>query len=108
MCGGRPSPGPGCATPARSGHRCSWVPAGAFMTSAPAAYEDQSSDLAPGTFESVRTHAQLGAPALRDLGGWPVLLFSPGLGNSRSLYTTLSEDLASQGFAVAAIDHPHD
>ncbi len=37
-----------------------------------------------------------------------MVLFSPGFGTERQLYTGLTEDLASHGFVVVAIDHPHD
>ena len=48
------------------------------------------------------------ATPLTRLGGWPVVLFSPGFGIGRELYTGLVEDLASHGYVVVAIDHPHD
>ena len=65
----------------------------------------------PGGYRALlraRTHAFIDAPALRRPGGWPVLVFSPGYGTERQLYTGLVEDLASQGFVVVAIDHPED
>lgn len=37
-----------------------------------------------------------------------VIIFSPGLGASRRVYTALVEDLASHGFIVINIDHPYD
>jgi len=54
------------------------------------------------------THAHLGAPVLPRAGGWPVLLFSPGLGDQRSDTTCLVEDLASRGYVVVTIDYVHD
>src|SRR4029079_14891108 len=48
------------------------------------------------------------AAPLRRAGGWPVVLFSTGYGVERQLYTGLVQDLASHGYVVAAIDHPHD
>ena len=36
------------------------------------------------------------------------LLFSPGMGMPRFVYTTLCEELASRGYAVIAVDHPYD
>src|SRR5207247_8010943 len=35
-------------------------------------------------------------------------LFSPGFGVERELYAGLVVDLASHGYFVVAIDHPHD
>lgn len=53
----------------------------------------------------LQTDAIADAPiAGRDL---PVLVFSHGLGISRSLYSALLEELASRGYLVAAIDHPY-
>lgn len=39
---------------------------------------------------------------------FPVILFSPGLGNSRLIYSAVAESLAAQGFVVITIDHPFD
>lgn len=38
----------------------------------------------------------------------PLVLFSPGSGQSRLLYTTMAMSLASEGYAVLTIDHPYD
>jgi dienelactone hydrolase len=38
----------------------------------------------------------------------PLIIFSPGLGNSTAKYTTIVENLASHGFVVAAINHAYD
>ena len=38
---------------------------------------------------------------------YPVIVFSHGRGTPRSYYTMLMEELASQGYVVAAIDHPY-
>ena len=54
------------------------------------------------------THAGRDAPVAHRAGGWPVVLFSPGYAEDRALGTALSEDLASRGFVVAAIDHTYD
>ncbi|RSS68915.1 acetylhydrolase [Streptomyces sp. WAC06614] len=55
---------------------------------------------------AVLTHGYVGAPVLP--GRWPVLLYSPGGGDSRTLGTSLAEDLASHGRMVALVDHPGD
>ncbi|MFJ4337262.1 acetylhydrolase [Streptomyces sp. NPDC088915] len=52
------------------------------------------------------THGHVGAPPLP--GRRPVLLYSPGGGDSRTLGTTLAEDLASHGRVVVLVDHPGD
>jgi hypothetical protein len=39
---------------------------------------------------------------------FPLLIFSPGYGASRFIYTALLEDLASHGWIIVAVDHPYD
>ncbi|WP_190107907.1 alpha/beta hydrolase family protein [Streptomyces cinnamoneus] len=54
----------------------------------------------------VRTHAVAGArpaPVPR-----PLVVLSPGFGMSRITLTALGEDLASRGYAVAAVDHTYE
>ncbi|MEV4425177.1 alpha/beta hydrolase family protein [Streptomyces sp. R-07] len=55
---------------------------------------------------AVLTHGHVNAPPLP--GRRPVLLYSPGGGDSRTLGTTLAEDLASHGRVVVLVDHPGD
>ncbi|MFI9329805.1 alpha/beta hydrolase family protein [Kitasatospora sp. NPDC052868] len=55
-----------------------------------------------------RTHAVPDAPAASDGGRFPVVLFSPGLGGVRTQNTAWAEELASNGYVVAALDHPYD
>ncbi|MFR0355561.1 alpha/beta hydrolase family protein [Streptomyces sediminimaris] len=57
---------------------------------------------------ATRTHAREGAPAERRSGPFPVLLYSPGAGDPRTLGTTLCDDLASRGYVVVAVDHTYD
>jgi dienelactone hydrolase len=52
------------------------------------------------------THAHRGAPVAP--GRFPVVLYSPGAGDPRSLGTTLCDDLASRGHVVVAVDHTYD
>jgi predicted dienelactone hydrolase len=54
----------------------------------------------------VRTHALRGAPAARDGGPFPVLVFSPGAEGFRQHNTFEVEELVSHGYVVAGIDHP--
>ncbi|MGV4986706.1 alpha/beta hydrolase family protein [Streptomyces sp. NRAIS4] len=51
-------------------------------------------------------HARTGAPALPVRR--PVLLYSPGGGDPRTLGTGVAEELASHGYVVVTIDHPGD
>jgi pimeloyl-ACP methyl ester carboxylesterase len=39
---------------------------------------------------------------------FPLLVFSPGLGNSRLIYSALAQSIASNGYTVITIDHPYD
>jgi predicted dienelactone hydrolase len=57
---------------------------------------------------ATRTHAHEGAPVDRRGGPRPVVLYSPGLLDPRSLGTTLCDDLASRGYVVVAIDHTYE
>jgi dienelactone hydrolase len=50
------------------------------------------------------THSHMGAPA--QAVRRPVLLYSPGGGDPRTLGTGLAEELASHGYVVVTIDHP--
>ncbi|MFE0376098.1 alpha/beta hydrolase family protein [Streptomyces inhibens] len=52
------------------------------------------------------THAHTGAPA--QAVRRPVLLYSPGGGDPRTLGTGVAEELASRGYVVVTIDHPGD
>ncbi|MER6237990.1 dienelactone hydrolase family protein [Streptomyces clavifer] len=54
------------------------------------------------------THAVLNAPVADRGGRFPVVLFSPGSGGVRTQNTAWAEELASYGYAVAALDHPYD
>ncbi|RJL24139.1 alpha/beta hydrolase family protein [Bailinhaonella thermotolerans] len=58
-------------------------------------------------YAGVRSHARVGAPVL---GGArrPVVIYSPGGGNSRQLGTMLVEDLASRGYVVVTVDHTYE
>lgn len=52
------------------------------------------------------THARAGAPPLP--GRRPVLLYSPGGGDARTMGSSLAIDLASHGWTVVTVDHPGD
>jgi platelet-activating factor acetylhydrolase len=52
----------------------------------------------------VYEHAPLLAPPV-DLARWPLVLFSHGLGGTRTTYSTLCADLASRGRIVVALEH---
>jgi len=54
---------------------------------------------------AISAHAVERAPAARNPRPFPVVIFSHGNGSTSFNYTTLIEDLASRGYAVAAIEH---
>lgn len=54
------------------------------------------------------THARVAAPPLPLPGRRPVLLYSPGGGDSRAMGSSLAIDLASYGWTVVTVDHPGD
>jgi predicted dienelactone hydrolase len=56
----------------------------------------------------VATHSIEHAPFAGSLRLAPVLLFSPGAGMIRELYTSQMEDLASHGYVIAAMTHSYD
>jgi dienelactone hydrolase len=60
----------------------------------------------PARSLDIVTHASERAPARSSVRG--VILVSPGAGMLAALNTALIVDLASRGYAVVAIDHPHD
>lgn len=60
-----------------------------------------------GSFPDVQTHADLNVPVSTAQQQYPVLVLSHGMNSGRFLYTALSEELASRGFIIAAIDHTY-
>ncbi|MER5971564.1 alpha/beta hydrolase [Streptomyces sp. NPDC002055] len=57
-------------------------------------------------WSATRTHAYSGAPA--QAVRRPVLLYSPGGGDPRTMGTSLAEELAGHGWVVVTVDHPGD
>ncbi|GAA4064910.1 alpha/beta hydrolase family protein [Nonomuraea soli] len=55
-----------------------------------------------------RTHARVDAPPAGRAGELPLVVLSPGFEKTLSSLTGLAEDLASRGYAVAAISHTHE
>jgi dienelactone hydrolase len=89
-----------------------WSPAasgGPAVTYLPAAVARTAAaelGVPPARLETATVRARAGAPVRARSGGWPIVVFSPGYGESRQLYTGLVSDLASRGYVVAALDHP--
>ncbi len=57
--------------------------------------------------DRVRAHALDGAPVADAQPSYPLLIFSPGLGNIPTNYTALIEDVVSYGYVVVAVAHPY-
>lgn len=83
-----------------------------MMQPGAAAGFDQANSLQvpPGkvNWAATRTHAHLGPPLDRRGGPHPVVLYSPGAGDPRTLGTVLVEQLASEGYVVVTIDHTYE
>ncbi|SDW68226.1 Platelet-activating factor acetylhydrolase, isoform II [Amycolatopsis xylanica] len=65
-----------------------------------------SADIAGDALTTVGTHARVNAPPLGSRA--PLVVLSPGRERPRGTLRTLGEDLASQGYVVAAIGHNHE
>ena len=61
-----------------------------------------------GSFELSLCHCQSQRAGIAEDASFPIVVFSPGLGNSRLLYSGIAQSLASQGYAVVTVDHPYD
>ena len=59
-------------------------------------------------FGQINTHAEPLAPLAPREQPWPVVIFSPGYGAPRAVYTGLATRLASRGVVVFALDHPFE
>ena len=56
----------------------------------------------------LRVHAHADAPLASARTRYPLLVFSPGFGETALAYATVLDDLASHGYVVAAPEHPFD
>ncbi|HWI16723.1 MAG TPA: dienelactone hydrolase family protein [Vicinamibacterales bacterium] len=59
-------------------------------------------------YGQIDTHAEHLAPLAPSDRPWPVVIFSPGYGAPRAVYTGLATRLASRGFVVFTLDHPYE
>lgn len=79
--------------------------------SATALYLAESYSLPSDILQEFVTRSYNSAPILLSHNNsfdFPILLFSPGYGNSRLIYTVIAENIASLGYLVITIDHPYD
>ncbi|KAF2476377.1 PAF acetylhydrolase family protein [Lindgomyces ingoldianus] len=63
-----------------------------------------------GTFASINWQSccKVSHRGIQAMEKFPVVLFSPGLGGSRLLYSAMAQKLASAGYAVATMDHTYE
>lgn len=85
--------------------RAAWMP--------PGGQEEQRYGLArsgidSGSWALAPSHSRGDARARVGGGRFPVLLNSPGMGDTTGLNTAQAEDLASHGYVVVAINHTHE
>ncbi|HEX5701799.1 MAG TPA: hypothetical protein VFX97_01115 [Pyrinomonadaceae bacterium] len=90
-----------------------WYPARSSNRGAAAVYypdveELQAKNPNLNVLRAIRTHAKADVPLAKSKAPLPLIIFSPGLGNSISRYATIIENLASNGYVVAAINHAYD
>ncbi|ATZ56503.1 hypothetical protein BCIN_13g03410 [Botrytis cinerea B05.10] len=85
-----------------------------FAPSFPAAtalYLAESYSLPSAILQELTSRSYDSAPILLSHShsfDFPILLFSPGYGNTRLAYTIIAENIASLGYLVITIDHPFD
>src|SRR5436305_2377386 len=82
-----------------------------YMPPATAAIEDQyygQYGLPNGTFESPKLSlCKESVHMAGQIQDFPIILFSPGLGNSRLLYSALAQCIGIFGYLVVSIDHTY-
>jgi len=64
--------------------------------------------LPPDVLSTTRTNAVKDAKPVGRWHGLPLVVLSPGYTKSRATLTSLAEDLASNGYVVAGIDHTYE
>ena len=78
-----------------------WFPAKSDSTLTKAPYSALSKD-----YQKTLTHSFLRTAIAEEIDKAPLIIIVPGRGTERFLYTTIAEELASQGFVVASVDMP--
>jgi hypothetical protein len=79
-----------------------WYPAKIDSHSIRAPYSALSKD-----YSKVQTNSYLRPSFHEEIESSNLIIFSPGRGTERFLYTTIIEELASHGYIVASVDMPH-
>lgn len=94
------------AAPTAAAGGAAYIASGAGKLVAEALLKPMGVEPARLDLSAIRTHAS--AEAAPAKGRYPVVLYSPGGGFSRSFGTVLVEDLASRGYVVVTIDHTYE
>jgi len=82
-----------------------------YMPNGTAAVQDEiaaSEGVDNGTHERLQTLCQTNVPFSRNKTVYALLVYSPAFTNSRLIYTTMLEEVARNGYIVAAVDHAYD
>ncbi|WP_051392924.1 alpha/beta hydrolase family protein [Glycomyces arizonensis] len=79
-----------------------------YMTAEESALFAVQLEIPPDLLASVETNSVPGAEPLADDGSLPLVVLSPGFSFPRATLTGLAEELASQGYAVAAVGHNYE
>jgi dienelactone hydrolase len=86
-------------------------PRAQYMTPTESTLFLQSGDITSvplDVFSTTRTNAVIDAEPAGRAHSAPLVVLSPGYQNPRATLTSLAEDLASNGYVVAAIDHTYE
>ncbi|WP_458127098.1 alpha/beta hydrolase family protein [Paenibacillus sp. Z3-2] len=95
-----------------------WYPAETTLNAIKAPYASEienvlsaslslENELLANVVHQVEGHAYDAVPVAKDLQQYPVLILSHGYGMSGFSNTTFAEELASHGFIVVGVEHPH-
>ncbi|WP_211253070.1 alpha/beta hydrolase family protein, partial [Glycomyces tenuis] len=79
-----------------------------YMTAEESALFGAQLEAPPELLASVETNSVPGAEPLADDGTLPLVMLSPGFSFPRATLTGVAEELASQGYAVAAVGHNYE
>lgn len=91
--------------------QCSNLSSTEYMPDKTANFYDQTYGplgIPVGTFESLKLQVCTQIHRKYRPRQYPVVLFSPGLGNSRLEYGAIAQSVASNGYIVISIDHTYD
>lgn len=79
-----------------------------YMTAEEGALFGEQLNLPGELLASVETNSVVDAEPLADDGSLPLVVLSPGFSFPRATLTGMAEELASQGYAVAAVGHTYE